>query len=96
MDGDDVAHDVSQRKAYTDFFEAFRNFSDRADERAIECLICVVIAAILRDGPTIDPFNESNSKSFEDNPKIQCIPFCFYFYFYFIFYFYFFFLFDFF
>eukprot|EP00009_Paramoeba_aestuarina_P003161 CAMPEP_0201510912 /NCGR_PEP_ID=MMETSP0161_2-20130828/3445_1 /ASSEMBLY_ACC=CAM_ASM_000251 /TAXON_ID=180227 /ORGANISM="Neoparamoeba aestuarina, Strain SoJaBio B1-5/56/2" /LENGTH=472 /DNA_ID=CAMNT_0047906189 /DNA_START=106 /DNA_END=1524 /DNA_ORIENTATION=+ len=57
--------------AFTDFFEAFRSFNDRADSRAVQCLKYVLVAAMLKPGPEIDPFTESNTKSHEEDAQIK-------------------------
>lgn len=59
--------------AFTDFFEAFKNFDDAGlRQNSSQCLKYLVMANML-SGSDINPFHEQRARSYQDNPEVKAM-----------------------
>jgi COP9 signalosome complex subunit 2 len=59
--------------AFTDFFEAFKNFDDAGlRQNSSQCLKYLVLANMLSDSD-INPFHEQRARSYQDNTEIKAM-----------------------
>jgi len=61
------------QEAFTDFFEAFKNFDDAGlRQNSAQCLKYLVLANML-SGSDINPFHEQRARSYQDNAEIKAM-----------------------
>lgn len=61
------------QEAFTDFFEAFKNFDDAGlRTNSSQCLKYLVLANML-SGSDINPFHEQRARSYQDNTEIKAM-----------------------
>jgi COP9 signalosome complex subunit 2 len=57
-------------KAYTDFFEAFRNYDEAGSPRRIQCVKFLILLVMLRESK-IDPFESPELKAYTENSQLM-------------------------
>jgi len=56
--------------AYRDLFQAFKDYDEVGNKKALQCLKYLVLASMLASSP-IDPFNDPRAKAFKNKEEIQ-------------------------
>lgn len=59
-------------KAYTDFFEAFKNYDESGSYRRITCLKYLILTSMLMES-TINPVDSQEAKPYKNDPEIQAM-----------------------
>ena len=59
-------------EAYSDFFEAFKNYDECGSSRRLNSLKMLVLANMLMKSE-VDPFDAQESKPYKDNPEIKAM-----------------------
>lgn len=59
-------------KAYTDFFEAFKNYDESGSPRRITCLKYLILTSMLMKS-AINPFDSQEAKPYKNDPEIQAM-----------------------
>ncbi|XP_044259202.1 COP9 signalosome complex subunit 2-like [Tribolium madens] len=57
-------------KAYTDFFEAFKNYDESGNPRRLACLKYILLTSMLMKS-AIDPFDSQEAKPYKNKPEIK-------------------------
>lgn len=59
-------------KAYTDFFEAFKNYDESGSPRRITCLKYLILTSMLMKS-SINPFDSQEAKPYKTDPEIEAM-----------------------
>lgn len=59
-------------KAYTDFFDAFKNYDESGNPRRLACLKYILLASMLMKS-AIDPFDSQEAKPYKNKPEIKAM-----------------------
>ncbi|KAL3277406.1 hypothetical protein HHI36_012755 [Cryptolaemus montrouzieri] len=59
-------------KAYTDFFEAFKNYDESGNPRRITCLKYLILTSMLTKS-VINPFDSQEAKPYKNDPEIKAM-----------------------
>ncbi|XP_056631431.1 COP9 signalosome complex subunit 2-like [Diorhabda sublineata] len=57
-------------KAYTDFFEAFKNYDEAGNPRRINCLKYLILTSMLLTS-AINPFDSQEAKPYKNEPEVK-------------------------
>lgn len=57
-------------QAYTDFFEAFKNYDEAGNPRRINCLKYLILTSMLQKS-AINPFDSQEAKPYKNEPEIK-------------------------
>lgn len=64
--------DGAYDKAYTDFFEAFKNYDESGSPRRTTCLKYLILTSMLMKS-AINPFDSQEAKPYKNDPEIQAM-----------------------
>ncbi|KAJ8938101.1 hypothetical protein NQ314_011613 [Rhamnusium bicolor] len=59
-------------KAYTDFFEAFKNYDEAGNPRRINCLKYLILTSMLLKS-AINPFDSQEAKPYKNDPEVKAM-----------------------
>lgn len=59
-------------KAYTDFFEAFKNYDESGNPRRLNCLKYLILNSMLMKS-AINPFDSQEAKPYANDPEIKAL-----------------------
>ncbi|CAH1155129.1 unnamed protein product [Phaedon cochleariae] len=59
-------------KAYTDFFEAFKNYDEAGSPRRVNCLKYLILTSMLLKS-AINPFDSQEAKPYKNEPEIKAM-----------------------
>lgn len=59
-------------KAYTDFFEAFKNYDESGSPRRLNCLKYLILNSMLMKS-NINPFDSQEAKPYANDPEIKAL-----------------------
>ncbi|XP_023019020.1 COP9 signalosome complex subunit 2 [Leptinotarsa decemlineata] len=59
-------------KAYTDFFEAFKNYDEAGNPRRVNCLKYLILTSMLLKS-AINPFDSQEAKPYKNEPEIKAM-----------------------
>lgn len=59
-------------EAYTDFFEAFKNYDESGNPRRLNCLKYLILTSMLMKSD-INPFDSQEAKPYANDPEIKAL-----------------------